>query len=92
MQRLGAQSGGARRMHRVRRRSVSACRRHRLSQAIRIWKGVKSPEAVFVAACKEGRKPEAQQAKSGVIVWFEWARRDRGTAGIRASAIRCKIL
>jgi len=32
---------------------------------------------VFVAACKEGRKPEAQQAKSAVVAWFEWARRQR---------------
>ncbi|MBD2491360.1 hypothetical protein [Aulosira sp. FACHB-615] len=48
-----------------------------LKEAIRTWKGIKSPEAVFVAACKEGRKPEAQQAKSAVKVWFEWARRQR---------------
>ncbi|WP_100897693.1 hypothetical protein [Nostoc flagelliforme] len=33
--------------------------------------------AVFVAACKEGRKPETQQAKSSVVAWFEWARRER---------------
>jgi len=46
-----------------------------LKEAIRTWKGIKSPEAVFVAACKEGRKPEVQQAKSGAIAWFEWARR-----------------
>jgi hypothetical protein len=32
---------------------------------------------VFVAACKEGRKPETQQAKSTVIAWFEWARKNR---------------
>ncbi|MFN6569186.1 hypothetical protein [Dendronalium sp. ChiSLP03b] len=48
-----------------------------LKEAIRTWKGIKSPEAVFVAACKEGRKPEVQQAKSGVVAWFEWARRQR---------------
>ncbi|MFN6569188.1 hypothetical protein [Dendronalium sp. ChiSLP03b] len=48
-----------------------------LKEAIRTWKGIKSLEAVFVAACKEGRKPEAQQAKSGVVTWFEWARRQR---------------
>ncbi|WP_373528995.1 hypothetical protein [Nostoc sp.] len=30
-----------------------------------------------MAACKEGRKPEAQQAKSTVIAPFEWARRQR---------------
>ncbi|WP_242049368.1 hypothetical protein [Aulosira sp. FACHB-615] len=48
-----------------------------LKEAIRTWKGIKSPEAVFVAACKEGRKPEAQQAKSGAIAWFEWARKNR---------------
>jgi hypothetical protein len=30
-----------------------------------------------VAACKEGRKLEAQQAKSGAIAWFKWARRER---------------
>ncbi|AUB35500.1 Replication protein O [Nostoc flagelliforme CCNUN1] len=44
---------------------------------MRTWKGIKSPESVFVAACKEGRKPEAQQTKSGVIAWFEWARKNR---------------
>ncbi|MBD2492407.1 hypothetical protein [Aulosira sp. FACHB-615] len=48
-----------------------------LKEAIRTWKGIKSPEAVFVAACKEGRKPEAQQAKSGVKDWFDWARKNR---------------
>ena len=56
-----------------------------LKEAVRTWKGVKSPEAVFVAACKEGRKPEVQQAKSGAFVadvavgiaWFEWARGQR---------------
>ncbi|MBC1218024.1 hypothetical protein GNE08_27955 (plasmid) [Trichormus variabilis ARAD] len=30
-----------------------------------------------MAACKEGRKPEVQQAKSGVVAWFEWARKNR---------------
>ncbi|MDZ8262977.1 hypothetical protein [Nostoc sp. ChiQUE01b] len=48
-----------------------------LKEAIRTWKGIKSPEAVFVAACKEGRKPEVQQAKSGAIAWFEWARKQQ---------------
>ena len=48
-----------------------------LKEALRTWKGIKSPEAVFVAACKEGRKPESAQAKSGVMAWFEWARRER---------------
>lgn len=48
-----------------------------LKEALRTWKGVKSPEAVFVAACKEGRKPEAQQVKSAVKDWFEWARKER---------------
>jgi len=48
-----------------------------LKEALRTWKGIKSPEAVFVAACKEGRKPEAQQAKSEVVAWFDWARRQR---------------
>ncbi|MBW4565164.1 MAG: hypothetical protein KME32_29525 [Mojavia pulchra JT2-VF2] len=48
-----------------------------LKEALRTWKGIKSPEAVFVAACKEGRKPEAQQAKSGVVAWFNWARKNR---------------
>ena len=48
-----------------------------LKEALRTWKGIKSPEAVFVAACKEGRKPESAQVKSDVIAWFEWARRER---------------
>ncbi|BBD63142.1 hypothetical protein NIES2109_59920 (plasmid) [Nostoc sp. HK-01] len=48
-----------------------------LKEAIRTWKGIKSPEAVFVAACKEGRKPESAQAKSGAIAWFDWARKNR---------------
>ncbi|MBG1261954.1 hypothetical protein F8S20_24125 [Nostoc sp. BAE] len=30
-----------------------------------------------MAACKEGRKPEAQQAKSATIAPFKWARRQR---------------
>ncbi|MEH1963593.1 MAG: hypothetical protein V7L05_27865 [Nostoc sp.] len=38
---------------------------------------MKSPEAVFVAACNEGRKPETQQAKSDVVAWFKWARQER---------------
>ncbi|WP_318780824.1 hypothetical protein [Dendronalium phyllosphericum] len=48
-----------------------------LKEAIRTWKGIKSPEAVFVAACKQGRKPESAQAKSEVVAWFEWARKNR---------------
>ncbi|WP_414573112.1 hypothetical protein [Nostoc sp. CCY 9925] len=48
-----------------------------LKEAIRAWKGIKSPEAVFVVACKEGRKPEVQQAKSVVVAWFEWGRKQR---------------
>ncbi|MBE9209454.1 hypothetical protein IQ244_23740 [Nostoc sp. LEGE 06077] len=48
-----------------------------LKEAIRTWKGIKSPEAVFVAACKEGRKPESAQVQSAVKDWFEWARRQR---------------
>ncbi|BCL39806.1 hypothetical protein [Nostoc sp. MS1] len=48
-----------------------------LKEAVRTWKGIKSPEAVFVAACKEGRKPESAQVKSGAIAWFEWARQQR---------------
>jgi len=48
-----------------------------LKEALRNWKGIKSPEAVFVAACKEGRKPESAQVKSAVKEWFEWARRER---------------
>ncbi|BAY41498.1 hypothetical protein NIES2111_58940 (plasmid) [Nostoc sp. NIES-2111] len=48
-----------------------------LKEAVRTWKGIKSPEAVFVAACREGRKPESAQVKSGVKEWFEWARKNR---------------
>ncbi|BAT56605.1 hypothetical protein NOS3756_56170 (plasmid) [Nostoc sp. NIES-3756] len=48
-----------------------------LKEAVRTWKEIKSPEAVFVAACKEGRKPESAQAKSEVTAWFEWARKNR---------------
>ncbi|MBD2255697.1 hypothetical protein [Nostoc parmelioides] len=48
-----------------------------LKEAVRTWKGIKSPEAVFVAACREGRKPETQQVKSAVKDWFEWARKQR---------------
>jgi hypothetical protein len=48
-----------------------------LKEALRTWKGVKSPEAVFVAACKEGRKLESAQGKSEVIAWFEWARKQK---------------
>lgn len=45
-----------------------------LKEALRTWKRIKSPEAVFVTACKQGRKPEIQQAKSAAIAWFEWVR------------------
>ncbi|MCC5640840.1 hypothetical protein LC593_34450 [Nostoc sp. CHAB 5844] len=48
-----------------------------LKEAIRTWKGIKSPEAVFVAACKGGRKPESVQVQSAVKEWFEWARKQR---------------
>ncbi|QLE59674.1 hypothetical protein FD725_29960 (plasmid) [Nostoc sp. TCL26-01] len=48
-----------------------------LKEALRTWKGIKSPEAVFVAACKERRKPESAQVKSAVKDWFEWARQQR---------------
>ena len=48
-----------------------------LKEAIRTWKGIKSPEAVFVAACKKGRKPESAQAKSEAIAWFNWVRKNR---------------
>ncbi|MCC5640591.1 hypothetical protein LC593_33130 [Nostoc sp. CHAB 5844] len=48
-----------------------------LKEAIRTWKGIKSPEAVFVVACKEGRKPESAQVQSTVKDWFEWARQQR---------------
>ncbi|MFN6565793.1 hypothetical protein [Dendronalium sp. ChiSLP03b] len=48
-----------------------------LKEALRTWKGVKSLEAVFVAACKEARKPESAQVKSAVKDWFEWTRKNR---------------
>ncbi|BAT56956.1 hypothetical protein NOS3756_59680 (plasmid) [Nostoc sp. NIES-3756] len=48
-----------------------------LKEAVRTWKGIKSPEAVFVAACKERRKPESAQVMSAVKDWFEWARKER---------------
>ncbi|MBN3875334.1 MULTISPECIES: hypothetical protein [unclassified Nostoc] len=40
-----------------------------LKEALRTRIGVKSPEAVFVAACKEGKKPEAAQVKSEITAW-----------------------
>ncbi|HEY9798724.1 MAG TPA: hypothetical protein V6D25_00075 [Leptolyngbyaceae cyanobacterium] len=48
-----------------------------LKEAVRAWKQVKSPQAVFVVACKEGRKPESAQVQSAVKDWFEWARKER---------------
>ncbi|MBD6621044.1 hypothetical protein FNW02_36305 [Komarekiella sp. 'clone 1'] len=48
-----------------------------LKEALRTRKGIKSPEAVFVGACKEERKPESAQVKSAVKDWFEWARKQR---------------
>ncbi|WP_199339803.1 hypothetical protein [Nostoc sp. FACHB-892] len=48
-----------------------------LKEALRTCKGIKSPEAIFVAACKEDRKPESAQVQSAVKVWFEWARQKR---------------
>ncbi|AUB42451.1 Replication protein O [Nostoc flagelliforme CCNUN1] len=56
-----------------------------LKEALQTWTRIKSPEAVFVAACKEGRKVESAQVKSAAFVadvgaaiaWFEWARKER---------------
>ncbi|MBE9053937.1 HTH domain-containing protein [Nostocales cyanobacterium LEGE 11386] len=58
-----------------------------LKEALRTWKGVKSPEAVFVAACKEGRKPESAQVKSAVKEWFEWARQKRIVIAISGEVV-----
>ncbi|MBD2496752.1 hypothetical protein H6G75_20775 [Nostoc sp. FACHB-280] len=58
-----------------------------LKEAIRTWKGIKSPEAVFVAACKEGRKPESAQAKSEAIAWFNWARKNRIVIAISGDTV-----
>ncbi|MHC5917422.1 MAG: hypothetical protein ACYTXE_42045 [Nostoc sp.] len=54
---------------------------------LRTWQGVKSPKAVFVAACKEGRKPESTQVKSAVKDWFECARRQRIVIAMSGSVI-----
>jgi len=58
-----------------------------LKEARWTWKGVKSSEAVFVAACKEGRKPESAQAKSEVVAWFEWARKQRIVIAMSGEAV-----
>lgn len=58
-----------------------------LKEALRTWKGVKSPEAVFVAACKEGRKPKFAQVQSAVNDWFEWARRKRIVIAISGEVV-----
>ncbi|MBD2302886.1 hypothetical protein [Nostoc sp. FACHB-190] len=58
-----------------------------LKEAIRTWKGIKSPEAVFVAACKEGRKPESAQVQSAVKEWFEWARKKRIVIAMSGEAV-----
>ncbi|WP_341530005.1 hypothetical protein WKK05_12245 [Nostoc sp. UHCC 0302] len=58
-----------------------------LKEALQTWKGIKSPEAVFVAACKEGRKPESSQVKSAVKDWFEWARRERIVIAMSGEAV-----
>ena len=56
-------------------------------EAIRTWTRIKSPEAVFVAACKEGRKPESAQVKSGVKDWFDWARKQRIVIGMSGDTV-----
>ncbi|MBW4677565.1 MAG: hypothetical protein KME52_27280 [Desmonostoc geniculatum HA4340-LM1] len=38
-----------------------------LKEALRTWKGIKLPEVVFVAACKERRKPESVHVKSAAM-------------------------
>jgi hypothetical protein len=58
-----------------------------LKEALRTWKGIKSPEAVFVAACKDGRKPESAQVKSDAIAWFEWARKNRIVIAMSGEAV-----
>ncbi|WP_175587001.1 hypothetical protein [Nostoc sp. UIC 10630] len=52
-----------------------------LKEGIRTWKGIKPLEALFVAACKEGRKPEFAQVKSEVVAWFECLN-ERGSRGL----------
>ncbi|ODH01492.1 hypothetical protein A4S05_28695 [Nostoc sp. KVJ20] len=52
-----------------------------LKEAIRTWKGIKSPEALFVDACKEERKPESAQVKSEVVAWFQCLN-ERGSRGL----------
>ncbi|MEH1910623.1 hypothetical protein [Nostoc sp.] len=54
MQRFKEPLSGAGRMYRVRRRFKRlVVDIAYLKEALRTWKGIKSPEAVFVAACKE---------------------------------------
>jgi hypothetical protein len=48
-----------------------------LKEALRTWKRVDSPEAVFVGACKNGKKPEKMVVVTGFKEWYQWAYRQR---------------
>ncbi len=48
-----------------------------LKEALRTWKRVDSPEAVFVGACKNGKKPEKMIIPNNQKQWFDWAFKKR---------------
>jgi hypothetical protein len=44
-----------------------------LREKLQTWERVKSPESLFVAAVKEGRKPEKMIIPANQKQWFDWA-------------------
>ncbi|MBD2505129.1 hypothetical protein [Anabaena azotica] len=59
-----------------------------LKEAVRTWKEVKSPQGVFVATCKEGRKLESATLQSDVKDWFEWGYKQRIVIAMSGIVIR----
>ncbi len=64
-----------------------------LKEALRTWKRVDCPEAVFVAACKNGKKPEKMVVSAGFNEWYDWAYKKRLVqAAMMKDGVHCVIL
>ncbi|BAY29289.1 hypothetical protein NIES2107_11300 [Nostoc carneum NIES-2107] len=57
-----------------------------LKEALQTWQSVNSPTGVFIAACKEGKKPQ-NTATADVIAWYEWAKRQRIVAAMSGNVV-----
>ncbi|BAZ02757.1 hypothetical protein NIES37_67700 [Tolypothrix tenuis PCC 7101] len=57
-----------------------------LKEALQTWQSVNSPTGVFIAACKEGKKPQ-NTATADVIAWYEWAKRQRIVAAMSGKVV-----